>query len=258
MQSCMKKTGSLRKPKRVSFNLPTNKKNNSLPCLSSKDDSPILWEELIINNWTKYCHKSEIELRELVNELEFKEHFWFKVNQHIFRRNKMMKTFGKIFTEKQIEVLNRIGSLYREQDKKGDLIEFFMNNPEIIKYFPNQVKTIVLLNTETNISRCFRNSAMVIKLKFIDACYKAIDGNLKNQEIERKDFYKRLIVSANKHASDMLNGIKNILFSGSIYPQGNFNPESGCYFYAIYEEIVKQAEKRVRHIEILERMGHCF
>ena len=99
----------------------------------------------------------------------------------------MMKTFGKIFTEKQIEVLNRIGSLYREQDKKGDLIEFFMNNPEIIKYFPNQVKTIVLLNTETNISRCFRNSAMVIKLKFIDACYKAIDGNLKNQEIERTD-----------------------------------------------------------------------
>lgn len=255
MKSCLKTTEPSRTTKkRVRFELPIENNKKLLPCLSSKDDSPLLWELLILENWERYYKKNEEQLRDFVNNTEFRKNFWYKVDKHILERNDKLREFGHIFTEKQLNILRITAEKYKRTDKKEDLIEYFIRDPLVKQYFSNQIEAMYLINTGSYISKMYRRSKMVIKLKFIDACYKAVNGELVNNEIEKKEFYKRLIVSANKHRYDMLNGIKHIMFTGQIHPEGRYNPENGCYFYAIYEEIVKQAIVRLRHIDIIDRL----
>lgn len=217
------------------------------PTLGQKDDVPILWDNFLISNWDILAGKSEEETIAIVSSHDFSKQFWDFVDSHIAARKRKMEENGDILSPSQIDALLRVAEKYRGCTECGeDPIEYMLDDEDIKREFPIETKAHRLLKGGFCLSNKQKASFVLIKASFVCMCEMAICGTLKNADIKKIDFYTALRNSARNHGADLRNKKDKMMFSGGFsLPCSNYTPEKNVFFCAAYEEIARQAQKKI-------------
>ena len=217
------------------------------PTLGPKDDVPVLWDNLLISNWTILAGKSEVDTIAIVSSPEFSRKFWDFVDTHIATRKRKMQEKGDILSPSQMVTLLTVAEKYRGCTECGeDPVEYMLEDEDIKREFPIETKTRRLLKGGFCLGNKQRASLVLIKASFVCMCEMAICGTLKNADIKKRDFYTALRNSARHHGADLRKRKDKMMFSGGFsLPCTNYTPEKNVFFCAAYEEIARQAQQKI-------------